>query len=260
MKNSDVNAVEFVSEISCEVLVSSAVKHPYLKRFARGEFSDINRAYKNFALHYGAYSAGFTDYVKAVLLALDDVGHQALLQNNLDEELGHVHDADLPDPIAQGLVGVPHSSLFQRFQMAVGIAPSELNSVDASSPGMLWRKNFLALCQSNVCVGVGAVGIGTELIVSSVYQQILEGLKKHSQLSIEQRVFFDLHCGCDDEHAAQIKQIAEDLSVCSETREQIAYGAYTAVHLRTQFWDQMLSAEDDWPIDTAVNECESESV
>lgn len=93
----------------------------------------------------------------------------------------------------------------------------------------------------NECVGVGAIGIGTELIVSKIYLQILEGLKNHTKLTLTQRVFFDLHSACDDDHAAQLISIALELAVSDKARQQIEYGMNESINLRTAFWDDMLS-------------------
>ena len=92
----------------------------------------------------------------------------------------------------------------------------------------------------NECVGVGAIGIGTELIVSSIYNQILQGLEAHSNLTMTEHVFFNLHSECDEAHAAQIALIAEDLAIDEMAFEQIEYGVKMAINMRVMFWDKML--------------------
>jgi len=111
----------------------------------------------------------------------------------------------------------------------------------------LWSKQFLQLCLMNEYVGVGAIGIGTELIVSSIYNQILEGLKNHSDLTMTQRVFFDLHSECDEEHAAQMILIAEDLALDHSACEQIEYGVNMAINMRVMYWDKMLERANNIP-------------
>ena len=108
----------------------------------------------------------------------------------------------------------------------------------------------MQLCEMNACVGVGAIGIGTELIVSSVYNQILEGLKSHSNLTMTQRVFFDLHSECDEAHAAQMIVIAEDLAKDRTACEQIEYGVKMAINMRVMFWDEMLERARNFPAST----------
>ena len=99
----------------------------------------------------------------------------------------------------------------------------------------------------NECVGVGAIGIGTELIVSSIYNQILEGLKAHSDLTMTQHVFFDLHCQCDEEHATKMLLIAEDLAQTRTACEQIEYGVKMAINMRVIFWDKMQERAQNFP-------------
>ncbi|MBT8421824.1 MAG: iron-containing redox enzyme family protein, partial [Gammaproteobacteria bacterium] len=170
---------------------------------------------------------------------------------------GHAHDHDLPSEITEIVSGQPHSLLFANFQDAVG---TQQNADDASrpnQPGSMWSEQFLALCQRSQCAGIGAIGIGTELIVSGVYQQILTGLRQHSELSLRERVFFELHSHCDDEHAEQLLQIAEELATSDAAIAEIEFGARMAIQLRTAFWDRMLkrarsAAAEASPIENAV--------
>ena len=104
----------------------------------------------------------------------------------------------------------------------------------------------------NECVGVGAIGIGTELIVSRIYNQILDGLKTYSNLTMTQRVFFDLHSQCDEKHAAQVLFIAKELAQDHTACEQIEYGAKMAIKLRIAFWDKMLERAHVLPAATTL--------
>ena len=145
------------------------------------------------------------------------------------------------------VVGQPHASLYRRFQDAIGVDADYRQSAVKCQTALLWGRQFLQLCEMNECVGVGAIGIGTELIVSRIYNQILEGLKAHSDLTLKQRVFFDLHSECDEEHAAQMLLIAEDLAQTPAACEQIEFGARMAVNLRVMFWDKMFDRALGFP-------------
>ncbi len=238
--NKNTLGAAFIQRITTEVLSSTAVNHPYLKALQAGHFADIEFAFRDFAYQYGLYSTQFIRYLNAVIDNCSDDKHRQILQSNLAEEKGNIHDVELPPEVLASIAGQPHARLFRRFQQALGIDGTAPVEDLTSQPGQLWSQQFSKLCEQNQYVGIGAIGIGTELIVSKIYNQILVGLKAHSQLTATERVFFDLHSECDEDHAAQMLLIAEDLAQNAEACEQIEYGVTMAIAMRTEFWDTML--------------------
>lgn len=238
---------DFIKRISSEALDSAAVNHPYLRAMREGDFPNIDMAFKDYAFQYSLYSNRFTHYVSAVIANLSNAEHKEILQTNLDEEHGIINDTELPPDVLASITGQPHSNLFHRFQEALGVNTEYRETAAQCQTGLLWSKQFLQLCQMNECVGVGAIGIGTELIVPSIYNQILEGLKAHSDLTMTQYVFFNLHSVCDEKHAAQIALIAEDLARDSVAREQMEYGFKKAINMRVIFWDKMHERAQNFP-------------
>lgn len=236
-----------INRISAEALDSSAVNHPYLTAIQHGDLPNIELAIKDFAFQYGIYSSHFTRYLSAVINSLSNSQHQKILLENLTEEQGDTHDVELPPDILASIDGVPHTQLYHRFQEAVGVDEEYKAITQESQAATLWRDQFLQLCQVDECVGIGAIGIGTEFIVSSIYQKILKGLETHSNLTMKEHVFFDLHSQCDDEHAVQMLSIAKDLAKDSTACERIEYGARTAINMRTVFWDAMLARAQQFP-------------
>ena len=237
----------FIKRMSAEALDSDAVNHPYLRAMREGDFPDFDLALKDFAFQYSIYSTKFIRYVSVVIDNLSDTEHKQILLTNLAEEQGDTHDVDLPPDVLASVVGQPHALSYRRFQEALGVDADYRKNTPQCQTGLLWSKQFLQLCEMNGCSGVGAIGIGTELIVSSIYKQILEGLKMHSNLSMTQHVFFNLHCECDDEHAAQMILIAEDLACDRAACEQIEYGVKMAINMRIMFWDKMLERAQNYP-------------
>lgn len=230
-----------INRIKTEALASRAVHHPYLKALQHSDLPNFDLAIKDFAFQYGIYSKQFTQYLKAVINNLNNVKHREMLLENLTEEQGDTHDVELPAEVLATVTGIPHAQLYNRFQKAVGVDDAYCAKTEESATATLWRDQFLQLCALDECVGVGAIGIGTELIVSSIYSKILDGLKSHSELSMTNRVFFDLHSHCDDEHAAQLLLIAKDLAIDEAACEKIEYGAKMALYMRSVFWDNMLA-------------------
>ena len=76
------------------------------------------------------------------------------------------------------------TQLYCRFQEALGIDPNYCEPNSKDNPGLLWSQQFLHLCEMNEFVSVGAIGIGTELIVSNIYKQILSGLETNRNLTL----------------------------------------------------------------------------
>lgn len=251
MSKSDLGSA-FIKRLRAEVLDSAAVKHPYLCAMRNGDFSNTNLAFKDFAFQYGLYSAKFIRYMSVVTDNLNSTEHKQILQSNLAEEQGGVHDVELPPDVLASIVGQPHALLYRRFQEAIGVDAHYRDTTFQCQPGLLWSQKFLKLCEMNECVGVGAIGLGTELIVSHIYNQILEGLKKHSDLTMTQRVFFDLHSECDERHAAQMLLIAEDLARDHSACEQIEYGVNKAINMRIRFWNKMLERAQSFPVSTPL--------
>lgn len=229
----------FIKNLTDEALNSPAVNHPYLRAFSKGEFPDVEFATKDYAYQYGLYNKQFVRYLSTVIDNLSEAQHKEILQSNLEEEKGHVHDVILPADVLASINDQPHTQLYRRFQKAIGVDfDRPLSSADREA-GLHWSEQFLSLCKINACVGVGALGIGTELIVSKIYHQILEGLRNFTDLTLSQRVFFELHTECDEEHAAQLIEIAQDLAINEEACKQIEYGVSKAIHMRVEFWDKM---------------------
>ena len=230
----------FIQSVSTKALNSAAVNHPYLRAICEGNLPNFDLALKDFAFQYGLYSTKFIRYVLAVTDNLSNTEHKKILLSNLAEEQGETHDIQLPPEVLASVTGQPHTNLFRRFQDAIGVNSSHRQTEQHSQIGSQWSQRFLELCKSNQYAGIGAIGLGTELIVSRIYDQILQGLITHSTLNPIERVFFDLHSQCDEKHAAQMLSIAKELAQDRTACEKIEYGATMAIEMRINFWDEML--------------------
>jgi pyrroloquinoline quinone (PQQ) biosynthesis protein C len=227
-----------------EAMNHRAVNHPYLKSLASGSFANMPEVMRDFAGQYGFYSAWFPRYLTGVISKLENAEHRGHLLDNLAEESGHLHEEDMVAIRALGIKdewvqGIAHPKLFKRFQHAIG---AEMNA----NPGIevdIWREGFLSLIQNSnksASSAVGAIGLGTESVVKYIYSHIIEAIEKHTDLSLEQYVFFPLHTEVDDEHGLILLDIARQMI---EEGNQQAYelrkGMLTALNLRASFWDDM---------------------
>ena len=224
---------EFVDALTSEVLTHVAVRHEYLLRFSRGDYPSMAFAIRDFALQYYVYSSGFTSYLQAVINGLPLQRHRQTLVENPKEEQRVCGSADNV---------TPHAVLFDRFRRAAGVTETLERRFTPCTTVLVWRDLFLQKCQSpRAGVGVGAIGLATELLVSQIYAQILEGLRGHNSLSSEHHRFFELHIDCDDGHADELLRITEELCQDCSTREAVRFGAFSSLNLRTAFWDVMLA-------------------
>jgi len=85
---------------------------------------------------------------------------------------------------------------------------------------------------------IGALGLGTEGVVSTMYRHFLPALRS-TQLEPEAVVFFPLHAAVDDKHQATLIQISRDLAQTQSGRQDLLKGMRKALSLRATFWDFM---------------------
>lgn len=249
--NSPLLGVAFINPVRSYALQSDAVNHPYLQALRAGQLPNMEMALKDFAFQYGLYSTNFIHYISAVIAQLSNAKHKGILLDNIAEEQGDTHDIELPDEVMASVVGQPHARLFRRFQEALGVDTHD--SATPECPGYSWSQQFLQLCKKSEHTGIGAIGIGTELIVSRIYDQILEGLRTYSNLTMTQRVFFDLHSQCDEKHADEMLSIAEELADNRSACAEIGHGVDAAIAMRTKFWDEMLVRARGFPSSSSVS-------
>lgn len=226
-------AEEFIEALCADVAQHPAVDHPYLERLARGDLPDMHAAIRDYCHQYYFYSAGFTRYLGAVIEGLDSTHHRDVLRQNLDEEQGR--GAGNPE-------GIPHSELFRRFRRAAGVTADYDASTPPCTTVLVWRDLFLQKCQSRQPgVGLAAIGLGTEMVVSTIYSRLYRAVTMHTDMKVDDYLFLSLHLDCDDEHASQMKQICLELAEDQACREALRFGALSSLNLRNAFWDVMLA-------------------
>jgi pyrroloquinoline quinone (PQQ) biosynthesis protein C len=233
----------FVAELAGMALRHRAVRHPYLRALREGTLPDLRWALADFARQYHGYSAHFPRYLTAVIAHLEDPLHRELMLENLSEESGSYEPEELAELAAQGIepewiVGVPHPQLFARFGAELGVDPTDAPESDAV---VCWRELFLAqLSGGSAAEAVGALGLGTENVVQSMYGSFVAALTRLPELDPRATVFFTLHATVDDHHQESLARIASDLAETRAGRDDLRRGMLKALQLRSSFWDWML--------------------
>jgi pyrroloquinoline quinone (PQQ) biosynthesis protein C len=136
----------------------------------------------------------------------------------------------------------PHSVIFNEFKERIGINKDYETKATVASTSLCWRDAFKEICKSqNVCVGLGAIGLGTEMIVPKIYDHFIHAIEDHSSFENCNSMFFRLHVDCDDGHSEDLLTVIRDFADTSNNREYLRFGAQIALDLRKNFWDVMLS-------------------
>jgi len=230
----------FVSQLAEESLRHRAVRHPYLIALADGTFPDTRWALADFAHHYYGYSLHFPRYLTTVISRLENPEHRKALLENLTEESGVYEEEELVELARFGvehewIEGVAHPLLFRRFSDAIGVRRSDLNESDQV---VCWREQFLQVLSSgSAAEALGALGLGTENIVRTIYGPFVKAINRLGDISPRDAVFFPLHTAVDDHHQETLQQISADFAKSSEGRVCLRRGMLKALQLRCAFWD-----------------------
>ncbi len=229
-----------IEDLVREALAHRAVRHPYLEALARGDLPDLRGALADFARHYYGYSAHFPRYLTALISRLERPDQRAALLQNLTEESGHYEADELSKLQSSGIqpewiVGIPHPLLFQRFRSALAVSNSD--ACEDHLEVICWREMFLGiLIQGTPAEAIGALGLGTETIVHTLYRPFMAAIERLGDLSPADTVFFPLHTAVDDHHQATLRAIAADFASTAQGRADLAKGMHKALALRDSFW------------------------
>lgn len=237
---SDLDAESFVRSLEQAATRHRAVRHPLLRVLAEGRQSDDHAILFEFARTYPGYATHFPRYLTVTISRLQDPRHRALMLENLQEESGSYEEQELEELEAAGLRrewfdGVAHPKLFDRFAHALGVPTEGRAPVEEVER---WREAFLeVLTGSSPAQAIGALGLGTEGIVRSIYEPFAAAVRRHPELSARAAVFFPLHTAVDEQHQAALHSIAVDMARRPKDRGDLRRGMDKALNLRARYWD-----------------------
>lgn len=234
---------EFVTALCEQACNHRAVNHPYLQQLIAGDVPDIKGALKDFVFQYSAYSLDFIRYLTATIAQLERGEHRKALMKNLVEETGRIdaENAALLGTIGielEWVDGIPHPELFSRYMNAAGIDKEFRQKNAYADDAIIWRDLFFSLCsKEGPARALGAIGLGTENIVKYIYRPFIKAIERHLDISLRDRVFFDLHAALDDQHGDALTDIAIDYAEQPEHRKQLREGMLMALSIRNAFFD-----------------------
>ncbi len=198
--------------------------HPFLARCGGGDLTLAE--VQILAVQMYKFSKEFNRILASILAACPDESAQFVIVENLFDEMG------------QGDRDLVHSELFRRFTRAIGIDDAQLAARPTAMDTQCMIDTYLSLSeQYGYLSALGAVCFASEGIVNALYTQIYHGIRGCGPLSPADLMFFEVHIGVDDSHAANLANlIAPRLRTEAQVvAMQQAIGA--AMDARVQFFD-----------------------
>lgn len=86
---------------------------------------------------------------------------------------------------------------------------------------------------------LGEIGPGTEMVIPHFFKNIVAGLIKLAELSINNLSFFDAHIELDIEPYAKAKEVILLHAAQEENQNLIKKGAYRILDARKIVWDSL---------------------
>lgn len=200
------------------------LEHPFLRRCADGTIT--RKELDHLVIQQGKYSQYFTRFLCALISQLEDNADVLRLAENLSEELGYGSDAR-----------IPHSRIYSEMLGKLGL--------DLRDEPMLPETQALIDCMFMLCrqprgiAGLGAMCLGAEAVVPSLYARIVQGFLTHGVCQ-EYLHFFTIHIECDDDHAQTMYDMLSDRISQSGTNFVTAMQAgEMAINARMRLFDAL---------------------
>ncbi|MET1253933.1 TenA family transcriptional regulator [Aliikangiella maris] len=183
-------------ESKIKQLAADLDEHPFLARCRDGSIS-LDEL-KSFMLQQGLYSNFFTRYLCAMMANLPNNHYVLELAENLFEELGL--EPGSPKP---------HSVMYREMLESFSIE-FDFNKINDSTQKLI--DTMFEYCKNpNPAFGLGALCLGAEAVVPSLYSSIVKGFQSHG-IDNKQIEFFLLHIECDDGHAETLNDIMREIA------------------------------------------------
>lgn len=185
--------------------------------------------FRHFFSQYYAYSRNFTRYLSGVMATCPDDYLRSRLSENLWEEGGGAQPEER------------HAEIFRRF-LVDGLDIPEPKKLREEPYTRLFVGDFLASTRSEDHVySASYLSLGTEAIVSRMYQLLVDGMLSAGLANDDLR-FFHIHIGCDDEHAETLMMILEARRHESGWLERARRGMNDALEARRAFFEAAFDA------------------
>jgi pyrroloquinoline-quinone synthase len=201
--------------------------HPFLLNCRSGQIS--LDALRCFLVQHGKYASYFTRYLCALISQLEHAPDVLHLAENLAEELGF-GDKESGPPHSQ-----IYASLLRRFDLSTDALPTFPETENQI------RTTFMLCRQPEGIAGLGALCLGAEAIVPTIYSAVVQGFRHHG-IADKDLDFFKIHIECDDGHAETMYQILGTLTENAPDKLMYAIQAGDiAIQTRLRVYDAIMN-------------------
>lgn len=214
-----------VLEDAQQRLIARINGHPFLQACRQGRLSRARL--DTFLVQQAKYSAHFTRYLCALMSNLESGEDLVRLAANLVEETGG------------GDGSLPHAQLYADMLADFDLQKDQFPT---HTETQLLIDTMYVLCRHpNPAHGLGAMCLGAEAIVPTVYSAIVEGYG-HVGVAAQRLGFFLIHIECDDGHAQTMRDIMAGMAHRQPPSvERMVAAGEMALHARYRFFDRLLS-------------------
>jgi pyrroloquinoline-quinone synthase len=209
-------------------LIATVRQHPFLKRCRNAQVHLPEL--QVFLVQQGLYSRYFTRYLCAMMANLKSNEDVLALAENLFEELGLTPDSP-----------TPHSTIYRQMLEHFGL---DLADHPTPLPGTtLLIESMFGHCRNhNPACGLGALCLGAEALVPSIYSDILTAFVGEG-IDPGYTEFFRIHVECDDGHADTMRDIMVAMAQRDPAQlDTMIQSGHTLVRARMAFFDSIQAA------------------
>ncbi len=227
-------ASTFITGLEGEILTHDAVRHPFLQRFASEPLTLVQ--IRAFGLQHYQLVKVFTTYMTNLLPKIPDRDASELFRHVFDDEFGAVSGRSAS--VGQATIFRSHVHLYRDFLVALGVQAEEWGRVRPLPETETYIRGHLALTRdADFRVGLGAVGPGHEFSIPTMFQSLVAGIRRNTDLGDKQIEYFTLHIDEDVEHAEVFNALIARHAETDEGQSLIREGAMRSLTWRTLFWD-----------------------
>jgi pyrroloquinoline quinone (PQQ) biosynthesis protein C len=218
------NPSDFIRELEEEIRQHDTVQHSFLQRFASEPLTLIQ--IQTFGLQHYQLVKIFVNYMTNLLPRIPDPEATALFRVVFDDEFG------------QHTIFRSHPTLYRNFLKSLGLDDGAWGRVAALPEVSAFVEGHMRLTRDeDFLVGLGAVGPGHEFSIPTMFEYLVAGLKRNTQLTDEQIEYFTLHIIEDKAHAVVFNKLIVRHTEDEAAQRRLRDGALRSLALRRAFWD-----------------------
>jgi pyrroloquinoline-quinone synthase len=217
-------SLQFIQQLEEEVRAHPAVRHPFLKRFATEPLTV--EQIQTFGLQHYQLVKVFVTYMTNLLPRFPDGAGNRFFGPIFNDEFG------------QWTIFRSHAALYRNFLKALGLEEEAWGRVHLLPETAWFIQAHLELTRSEeFLIGLGAIGPGHEFSIPIMFNDLVEGFRRNTQLSEKELEYFLMHIEEDVEHAKLFNEAIAQYAPDEKGQEKVRQGTLISLSARKVFWD-----------------------